>query len=1027
MSSGKSHDTSKELKKAIAKEGQLFEEYYTWLEQHMPARFFEEIEREQVMLIAHNLMGFHLQSYFSHIHLKDCAFALRLESPDADLKNLKHYNLFGIKNYQTYVSDAAAPFPGIKAKLRIAAIYFTVLDEHAEEALCQKVFSKEEQAEIYTTLQKRVFDLSKEAFSKLVHSMNARFLRSLNKERLILSMEMLLRAKTRDYCQYEVRYNEDFAKTNSPSMQIVLAWRNTPKHLFLYRLAKTIYRHNLTMMRMNATYLNPYEKESTLLLSLGLHGMDEKPAWEATDIGDFLQEMATLKYFDEMDQIETIFVDSGLIRGNLGTLLRTIVSFVHQVLVHADPNLYSLQNIEEGLCRHVELTIHLLHVFEMKFHPEKKDEAAFEKGKEDFLNLVNTLDTGNEINDERRKNILKQAMHFIQYTLKTNFYRNNKSALSFRLDPTYLTHVPYDREAIFPEIPFAIFFIRGMHFIGFHIRFKDLSRGGLRTVMPQLHEQMVAERDYVFSECYNLAFTQQKKNKDIPEGGSKAVIFLEPLDCLRFETDIYTKELHLAGYPKARIAEKIITFQRQQKTEYLYQTQRAFIHSLLTLVNCEEDGTLRAKHVVDYWKKPEYIYLGPDENMHNVMIEWIANYSRHCRYKPGIAFISSKPHAGINHKEYGITSFGVNVYMEQALHYLGINPKKDPFTIKIAGGPDGDVAGNQIMNLAKFYPKTAKLLALTDISGTVYDPNGLDLEEMEKLFHTVNPIHAYPFNKLSKGGFLLDLQTKKEHKTYAQQTLCYQNIDGRVKKTWLSGNEMNHLYRHNLHQVKTDIFIPAGGRPRTLNKGNWEDFLDSTGQPTSRAIIEGANLYLTPIARKNLESLKVLIIKDSSANKGGVICSSLEVLAGLILSEEEFLNEKKQIMKEILEFIRQAAKNEATLLLQTHKETQTPLTDLSEQISHTINKYTYQIYDFLENIDLTSDPKNPLMQAVFNYCLPLFKEKYASRILDNIPPVHKKAMISCYIAAKVVYKKGLSWQPTIVDILPVIAKDPTIM
>ena len=109
---------------------------------------------------------------------------------------------------------------------------------------------------------------------------------------------------------------------------------------------------------------------------------------------------------------------------------------------------------------------------------------------------------------------------------------------------------------------------------------------------------------------------------------------------------------------------------------------------------------------------------------------------------------------------------------------------------------------------------------------------------------------------------------------------------------WLSGNEMNHLLRHNVHQVKADVFIPGGGRPRTLNENNFKDFLDETGKPTAKAIIEGANLYLTPWARRSLEKIGVIIIKDSSANKGGVICSSFEVLASLALSEEEFIKEK---------------------------------------------------------------------------------------------------------------------------------------
>ena len=49
------------------------------------------------------------------------------------------------------------------------------------------------------------------------------------------------------------------------------------------------------------------------------------------------------------------------------------------------------------------------------------------------------------------KNILKQAMHFVDYCLKHNFYRNNKSALCFRLDPKYLNYVPYNRREKFPR------------------------------------------------------------------------------------------------------------------------------------------------------------------------------------------------------------------------------------------------------------------------------------------------------------------------------------------------------------------------------------------------------------------------------------------------------------------------------------------------------------------------------------------------------------------------------------------------
>ena len=141
------------------------------------------------------------------------------------------------------------------------------------------------------------------------------------------------------------------------------------------------------------------------------------------------------------------------------------------------------------------------------------------------------------------------------------------------------------------------------------------------------------------------------------------------------------------GVDPAIQEEKLKIYRRDHKLSYLYASQCAFIDAFMTLINCEENGTLRADRVIDYWKRPEYIYLGPDENMFNDMIVWIADFAVRSNYKPGRSFMSSKPGAGINHKEFGVTSYGVNVYMHQTLLFLGINPDKDPFTIKISGGP----------------------------------------------------------------------------------------------------------------------------------------------------------------------------------------------------------------------------------------------------------------------------------------------------------------------------------------------------
>ncbi len=72
----------------------------------------------------------------------------------------------------------------------------------------------------------------------------------------------------------------------------------------------------------------------------------------------------------------------------------------------------------------------------------------------------------------------------------------------------------------------GIFYCIGAEFRGFHLRFADVARGGIRMVKSASPQAYAANLDGLFNECYSLASTQQRKNKDIPEGGSKGVILL---------------------------------------------------------------------------------------------------------------------------------------------------------------------------------------------------------------------------------------------------------------------------------------------------------------------------------------------------------------------------------------------------------------------------------------------------------------------------------------------------------------------
>jgi len=1005
----------KSIERALIHEKEAFELHYQWTLKHMPESFFEEFTDDEMMTIVHNLMGFKVQGEFVQIHFNDFSMVVCIDGPKADLEILQHFQHFGILSYQTFISNAPLPYTPSKGNIRIALIYYTKLDD--EDSKGHTPLSSLDIEDIYQHLKTRIVNFSRSDFDTLLTSIHSRFLKILTKDRLEQILEMYYRSKTRDHLQYDLKTLDN---PLGPSMQIVLAWKNTHKYKFLYRLAKLFNRHHLVMKKINATYIDPYSSENILLMSLAIHGEKNTPAWEATDLDDFLKELVTLKYFTDDDLIEQNFVSTSLLTGNEGNLLKTMIDLTHQLILHADPNMYSSESITEALIYHADLTVLCIELFHKKFNPNIACLKEFEKAKELFLKRVNEIDTGNLSLDTKRKHILLSLFSITNYGLKTNFYKKTKSAIAFRIDPAILTALFYDYREKFPELPYGFFFIKGKSFIAFQLRFKDLSRGGLRTIFPKKPEQGAWERLNIFSECYNLAYTQQKKNKDIPEGGSKAVIFVEPFEDLKYETEIFQKELLNGGLTPFEIEKKIETFHQEQRSVYLYSSQRSFIYSLLSLINMNEEGSIKSKEVIDYHGRPEYIYLGPDENMHNVMIEWIADYSVHSGYVLGAAFISSKPTYGINHKQYGVTSLTVNVNMEHLLKYLNIDPKKDPFTIKISGGPDGDVAGNQIYNLYKYYKTTAKLLAITDISGTIYDPKGLDLEELVKLFKQEKPLKFYPAEKLHSGGFLLDIENRKEKTQYQTQTLCYKMVGSKLEEHWLLGNEAQHLYSHNLHQVEVDIFIPGGGRPRTLNANNYKTYLNKEGKPTSKAIVEGANLYLTSEARVLLEELGCLIIKDSSANKGGVMASSLEVLCSLLMKNDEFLKDKEGLMVDVLSFIRQKAENEACLLIKSHEELTLPLTEISDEISRKINGYTYEILTYLETIDLSDSLSDPLNKTLVSYLPPIFQSKYKDRILKKIPDTHKKAIIACAIGQNIVYSRGISWSPSIVDVLPLV-------
>jgi len=197
------------------------------------------------------------------------------------------------------------------------------------------------------------------------------------------------------------------------------------------------------------------------------------------------------------------------------------------------------------------------------------------------------------------------------------------------------------------------------------------------------------------------------------------------------------------------------------------------------------------KEIVDHYGKDELIYLGPDENVVPSDIDWICSRAKQRGYPIPAAFMSrlklfihtshiilyymlqclifaitytkfSKRGAGFNHKEFGVTSEGVVVYLDVALKAtLGIDPSKAPFTLKITGGPDGDVAGNLIKIVIRNYGENVKILGIADGFGVAEDLDGLNPKELLRLVDESLPITSFDKSKLSSKGVMMDISTEE--------------------------------------------------------------------------------------------------------------------------------------------------------------------------------------------------------------------------------------------------------------------------
>lgn len=603
-----------------------------------------------------------------------------------------------------------------------------------------------------------------------------------------------------------------------------------------------------------------------------------------------------------------------------------LAHLAHAQLASKDRYAYSLQRLLGQLQRFEHLSRELAAIVLQRFSPDAAQAPeALEVLVASFMRRVSE-----DVSEERERHAFGVMLNLAQGVLRTNAYVPGRYGLAFRLDPAVLT--PEGKPA-----PYGIFFVHGLGFDGFHVRFRDVARGGVRVVLPIDSEAHLLESERLFEEVYELSYAQQLKNKDIPEGGAKAVVLAEP----------------------------------GTNAEACF---KGLADGLLDLITSAEETRSR---VVDRLGVDERLYLGPDENVTPRLIEWVVARAAQRGLEAPYSFMSSKPGAGINHKEYGVTSEGVTVFLHEALLAIGIDPAKETFTVKITGGPDGDVAGNEIKILFREYGDRVRVVGIADGSGVAEDPDGLDRDALLGLVAASAPIAQFPRQRLGERGTVAGVDTPEGRRL-----------------------------RNSMHlRVAADAFIPAGGRPGSIHGKNWQEFLVD-GRPTSRVIVEGANLFLTPEARSALSREGVLIVKDSSANKCGVICSSYEVLASLLLGPEEFLATKARFVGEILVRLRRVAREEAVLLFAEHRRKPAlPLPELSVEMSRCIERANDALIACLQAGGIDALLRAELVKKH----LPPVLQELGPQRLQKLPRAYADGIVAASLATKLVYREGLNY------------------
>src|SRR3954469_9640618 len=215
---------------------------------------------------------------------------------------------------------------------------------------------------------------------------------------------------------------------------------------------------------------------------------------------------------------------------------------------------------------------------------------------------------------------------------------------------------------------------------------------------------------------------------------------------------------------------------------------------------------------------PEKDVPAPDMNTNEQTMAWIMDtYSMHARHTV-TAVVTGKPiELGGSSGRREATGRGILFVINEAIKRFKMNPHETRVVVQGSGNVGG--IGARLMHEAGY-----KVVALSDIHGGIYNPNGIDIPEALK---------------------------------HLQQTRSFEDFQG-----------VEFVSNEELLELECDVLVPAATENQITS--------ENAERLKCKILAEGANGPTTAAADEILHHKGVFVIPDILANAGGVTVSYFE-------------------------------------------------------------------------------------------------------------------------------------------------------